>query len=149
MFDRLTHGWNGLLIAWLLIAIPLWISFAHGKAVAQVSSTYGPGEAQTIVENCANSLILRCSASENGGTSRFASQLIGDREIVRAEYSYGRSDPTVFSQGGSSVSRNVTHRHVTEAAVMASQIEQLPDLTGFLKLASNPAWTQVALTPRP
>jgi hypothetical protein len=100
------------------------------------------------VENCGSSLILRCSASEGGGTSRFASQLIGDREIVRAEYSYGRSDPTLFSRGGSSVSRNVTHRHVTEAAVMASQIEQLPDLTGFLKLASNPAWMQVALSPR-
>jgi hypothetical protein len=42
----------------------------------------------------------------------------------------------------------VTHRHVTEAAVMASQIEQLPDLNGFLKLASNPAWMQVALSPR-
>jgi len=118
------------------------------QSIAQVSSTYGPGEAQTIVENCGTSLILRCSASEGGGTSRFASQLIGDREIVRTEYSYGRSDPTLFSRGGSSVSRNVTRRHVTEAAVMASQIEQLPDLTGFLKLASNPAWMQVALSPR-
>jgi type IV secretory pathway TraG/TraD family ATPase VirD4 len=118
------------------------------QSIAQVSSTYGPGEAQTIVENCGSSLILRCSASEGGGTSRFASQLIGDREIVRTEYSYGRSDPTLFSRGGSSVSRNVTHRHVTEAAVMASQLEQLPDLTGFLKLASNPAWMQVALSPR-
>jgi len=118
------------------------------QSIAQVSSTYGPGEAQTLVENCGNSLILRCSASEGGGTSRFASQLIGDREIVRTEYSYGRNDPTLFSRGGSSVSRNVTHRHVTEAAVMPSQIEQLPDLTGFLKLASNPAWMQVALSPR-
>jgi type IV secretory pathway TraG/TraD family ATPase VirD4 len=118
------------------------------QSIAQVSSTYGPGEAHTIIENCGNSLILRCSASEGGGTSRFASQLIGDREIVRAEYSYGRSDPTLFSRGGSSVSRNVTHRHVTEAAVMPSQIELLSDLTGFLKLASNPAWMQIALTLR-
>src|SRR5437016_6848965 len=62
------------------------------QSIAQVSSTYGSGEAQTIVENCGSSLILRCSASEGGGTSRFASQLIGDREIVRTEYSYGRSD---------------------------------------------------------
>jgi type IV secretory pathway TraG/TraD family ATPase VirD4 len=119
------------------------------QSIAQVSSTYGAGEAHTIVENCANSLILRCSASEGGGTSRFASQLIGDREIVRAEVSYGRSHPSFLSRGGSSVSHSVTHRHVTEAAVMASQIEQLPDLAGFLKLASNPAWVRVALTPRP
>jgi hypothetical protein len=38
------------------------------------------------VENCGNTLILRCSGSEHGGTSRFASNLIGERESVRAEY---------------------------------------------------------------
>jgi len=118
------------------------------QSIAQVSSTYGPGEAHTIVENCGNSLILRCSASEGGGTSRFASQLIGDREVVRAEVSHGRSQQAFLSRGGSSVSNSVTHRHVTEAAVMASQIEQLPDLAGFLKLASDPAWTRVVLTHR-
>jgi hypothetical protein len=31
---------------------------------------------------------------------------------------------------------------------MASQIEQLPDLVGFLKLASDPAWVQVAVSRR-
>src|SRR4051812_5479293 len=35
MFDRLTHGLNGLLVAWLLVAIPLWISFSHGKAATR------------------------------------------------------------------------------------------------------------------
>jgi type IV secretory pathway TraG/TraD family ATPase VirD4 len=118
------------------------------QSIAQVSSTYGAGEAHTIVENCGNSLILRCSGSEGGGTSRFAAELIGDREIVRAEFSHGRSHPSFLSRGGSSVSDSVTHRHVTEAAVMASQIEQLPDLTGLLKLASNPAWVQVAVSRR-
>ena len=36
------------------------------QSVAQVSSTYGSGDAQTIIENCGNSLILRCSGSEHG-----------------------------------------------------------------------------------
>jgi len=40
------------------------------QSIGEVSSTYGHGEAQTIVESCSNTLILRCSASENGGTSR-------------------------------------------------------------------------------
>src|SRR6185312_16070378 len=53
------------------------------QSVAQVSGTYGRAEAQTIVENCGNTLILRCSASERGGTSSFAPQLLGQREIVR------------------------------------------------------------------
>ena len=53
------------------------------QSIAQVSDTYGHGEAQTIVENCGNTLVLRCSASEQGGTARFASRLIGDREVIR------------------------------------------------------------------
>jgi hypothetical protein len=39
--------------------------------------------AHSIVENCGNTLILRCSSSENGGSARFASKLIGEREITR------------------------------------------------------------------
>jgi type IV secretory pathway TraG/TraD family ATPase VirD4 len=31
------------------------------QSIAQVSGTYGRGAAETIVENCANTLILRCS----------------------------------------------------------------------------------------
>jgi hypothetical protein len=30
---------------------------------------------------------------------------------------------------------------------MASEIERLPDLSGFLKLASTPDWLRVTLTP--
>ena len=55
------------------------------QSIAQVSSTYGSGEAQTIVENCGNTLILRCSGSEHGGTSQFASRLIGEREVLRVQ----------------------------------------------------------------
>jgi len=58
--------------------------------IAQVSSTYGQSEAQTIVENCGNTLILRCAGSENGGTSLFASRLIGDREVQRRQVSRGK-----------------------------------------------------------
>jgi hypothetical protein len=35
----------------------------------------------------------------------------------------------------------------TEAAVMGAQIEQLPDLSGYLKLASAPDWRRVRLQP--
>ena len=33
---------------------------------------------------------MRCSGSENGGTSQFASRLIGDRELLRRQISHGR-----------------------------------------------------------
>jgi hypothetical protein len=35
---------------------------------------------------------------------------------------------------------------VTEAAVLPSKIEQLPDLEGLLKFASSPQWLRVRLS---
>ena len=109
------------------------------QSLAQVSSTYGSGEAQTIVENCANSLILRCSGSEHGGTSQFASRLIGEREVTRITRSRSRRATEVFA------STTHTEHPSIEAAVMGSEIEQLPDLSGYLKLASSPGWQRVCL----
>ncbi len=70
------------------------------QSIAQVSSTYGAGDAQTIVENCGNTLILRCSGSDNGGTSHFASRLIGEREIVRRQLSRGHRSRGVAQPQG-------------------------------------------------
>jgi len=118
------------------------------QSIAQVSGTYGAPGAQTIVENCSNTLILRCAGSENGGTSQFASKLIGDREVIRRQTSRGSDRDGGFPGRGARRSKNVSDAHVTEAAVMPSQIEQLPDLSGYLKLASSPAWLTVALVNR-
>src|ERR1700722_6275520 len=116
------------------------------QSIAQVSSTYGAGEAQTIVENCGNTLILRCSGSENGGTSQFASRLIGDREIVRRQTSRGRDRDSAFLSRGARRSTSTSEQHVTEAAVMASELEKLPDLTGYLKTASASEWLRVGFS---
>ncbi len=115
------------------------------QSIAQVSSTYGPGDAQTIIENCGNTLILRCSGSDNGGTSQFASRLIGEREIVRRQTARGRDREGAFIFKGSRRSTNVSEQHVIEPAVMPSELEQLPDLAGFLKTASSPAWRRVRI----
>jgi hypothetical protein len=113
------------------------------QSLAQVSSTYGQGDAHTIVENCGNTLILRCSASEGGGTARFASQLIGDREVLRTTVTKSRRLTEVLG--------SISHgqHYSVEAAVLPSQIEQLPDLTGYLKRASEPEWRQVRLQVKP
>ena len=113
------------------------------QSIAQVRGTYGDTDAQTIVENCANTLILRCSASERGGTAEFASRLIGKREIVRKQLSYTRP---VKLFGFLNRTRTLTDLVTTEDAVMASEIEQLPDLSGFLKTASRPEWFRVVLS---
>jgi hypothetical protein len=98
------------------------------------------------VENCGNSLILRCSASENGGTSQFASRLIGEREVLRRQISRGKDREATFSSRGARRSRSFTDHHVTETAVLASELEQLPDLRGYLKTASSATWWKVNLT---
>jgi hypothetical protein len=112
------------------------------QSIAQVSSTYGHGNAHTIVENCGNTLILRCSASEGGGTARFASQLIGEREVMHTTVSKSRRRTELWG--------SVTHsQHLSvEAAVLPSQVEQLPDLAGYLKYASDPVWQKVRLDAR-
>ena len=107
------------------------------QSIAQVSGTYGRAEAQTIVENCGNTLILRCSASEGGGTARFASSLIGEREVIREQITKSTRPNEWLA------SRSVAQHHVTESAVLASEIEQIPDLHGFLKFASTPEWRRV------
>lgn len=112
------------------------------QSIAQVSDTYGHGEAQTIVENCGNTLILRCSASEQGGTARFASRLIGDREVVRVHETRSRRP------GEWRCARTYGDQHVTEAAVLPSEVEQLPDLAGYVKLASSASWCRVTLRRR-
>jgi hypothetical protein len=98
------------------------------------------GEAQSakqpIVENCGNTLILRCSASEGGGTARFASGLIGEREVLREQITESRGGGMLLARNHRSV--NTSTHHVTESAVLASEIEQLPDLQGLLKFASTP-----------
>jgi type IV secretory pathway TraG/TraD family ATPase VirD4 len=114
------------------------------QSIAQVSSVYGAHQAQTIVENCGNTLILRCSGSENGGTSQFASRLIGDREVLRRQLSRGSDRESALSARGGRRSRSISEQHVTEPAVMPSELEQLPDLCGYLKCASSRRWLRVA-----
>jgi type IV secretory pathway TraG/TraD family ATPase VirD4 len=114
------------------------------QSIGQVRGAYGESESQSIVENCGNTIILRCSASERGGTAEFASRLIGKRQIVRQQHPISRPSGYFFKK-----TRTVTDQLLTEDAVMASEIEQLPDLKGFLKLASQPHWRRVTLAWNP
>src|SRR5450755_2373405 len=67
------------ILAWLTPIAVILIMVLGGMAMAN-----------RIVENCGNTLILRCAGSEGGGTSQFASRLIGEREIVRRQVTRGR-----------------------------------------------------------
>jgi type IV secretory pathway TraG/TraD family ATPase VirD4 len=116
------------------------------QSIAQVSSTYGMGEAQTLVENCGNTLILRCAGSENGGTSAFAARLIGEREVVRRQHTHSRESAGFGRARPGGQTRQVSDQRLLEQAVLASELEQLPDLCGYLKVSSARHWRRVRLT---
>jgi type IV secretory pathway VirB2 component (pilin) len=103
------------------------------------------GAPQIVVENCGNTLILRCSGSEQGGTSQFASHLIGEREVIRRQISRGRDRDGLLTFRGSRRSTQINEQQVIESAVLASELEQLPDLSGYLKTASSNRWMRVRL----
>ena len=108
------------------------------QSIAQLEQHYGAAIASVIAEQCGNCLILRCGLSEGGGTARFASDLIGDREVATPE------ETTSTSRGpnaSTSVSRSI--RRDIETAVLPSEIAQLPDREGYLKLATEAGWKRV------
>jgi type IV secretory pathway TraG/TraD family ATPase VirD4 len=111
------------------------------QAYAQATTTYGQGPAQAMMENCGTSLVLRVSASDQGGTSAFASRLIGEREVVRRQLSVSRQRGWIRNRPTHTESQHVA----IEPAVLAAELEQLPDLQGYLKLASDSAWRKVRL----
>ncbi|MHB8723132.1 MAG: type IV secretion system DNA-binding domain-containing protein [Steroidobacteraceae bacterium] len=114
------------------------------QSIAQVSGTYGQCRDSDDRRELRQDVILRCSSSANGGAARFASSLIGEREVVREQVTKSRGGGPIFANDHRSVSTSL--QHVTESAVLASEIEQLPDLQGYLKFASQPEWKRVRLT---
>ena len=77
--------------------------------------------------------------SEDGGTACVGSRLIGEREIVRQQVSRSQWPNEWHALSTTS------EQHVTEEAVLPSEIEQLPDLQGYLKITSQPSWLRISL----
>lgn len=107
------------------------------QSISQLRLVYGDAEANTIIENCGNKLILRCDTSERGGTAEFASRLIGEHEVSWVQVSESTTE-----KGETSYSHSVQEKR--ESAVMASEISQLPRLSGYLKIANNPIWQRTS-----
>jgi type IV secretory pathway TraG/TraD family ATPase VirD4 len=115
---------------------------------ALIEELYGKGFGKAITENCLNQFILRCSSSENGGTAKFASDLIGEHHIRRTLNSSSTSSGSGSSSSGSSNNQGTTfsqtEQETTEAAVSQTDISRLLDLTGYLKFATEPDWQLIS-----
>ncbi|MBI2275739.1 MAG: type IV secretion system DNA-binding domain-containing protein [Dechloromonas sp.] len=101
------------------------------QTVAQFWSTYGRDGAQVLLSCLSNKLILRAGDPD---TAEYCSKSLGDEELLRSEQSKSRRG--LFGLGGDPSKTNA-ERHVTQRVVMASEIENAPDLTGWLNLAGD------------
>jgi len=111
------------------------------QSIAQISAIYGKDTASAIIENCDNKIILRCNPSEGGGTAKFASDLIGDREI------YSKDRSISMQRGKGELSHSISERKTIERAVLPSELTQLEDLTAFVKLADRTDWLSLKVKP--
>ncbi|MCX7693456.1 MAG: type IV secretion system DNA-binding domain-containing protein [Tepidimonas taiwanensis] len=107
------------------------------QSTAQLRDIYGRDGAQTLLSCLSNALILRTVDAE---TSEELSRLIGERQIYRENLSQSEA-----SRGHLSQTRSVQLRLEKERAILPSQIQNLPDRTGYLSLAGDFPVARVSL----
>ncbi|TFW15457.1 type IV secretion system DNA-binding domain-containing protein [Duganella callida] len=114
------------------------------QTIAQLRSTYGHDEAQTLLSCMTTKLILKAG---DGETAKYFENEIGQQEVEREEVSEGTSQ-RIGDLGSSSENKSVKRN--TQAAVLASQITGLENLHGFLMLTGLPiAKVQLDYVPMP
>lgn len=104
------------------------------QTVAQLRTTYGRDEAQTLMANCSTKLVLRAGDAE---TARSMEEELGQQEIERFVSSTSQSSPGIFSEGGGSSSQSTNQQFTRQSTVMASEIMGLENLHGFLKMPGD------------
>lgn len=102
------------------------------QTIAQLRTTYGKDEAQTLLSCMGTKLVLRAGDNETG---KYFENELGEQEIERKETS---SSTSTRLGDMPSNSENTSQRRTQQMAVLASEIQGLPDLQGYLKLIGLP-----------
>lgn len=96
------------------------------QSVSQLQERYGEHGAQTILSCLSTWLVLRCSDTE---TAEYMSKYVGEVEVLRSQQGLSQSD--------SGQTESLQEQTTTQRAVLPSQLQALPALQGFLKLAGS------------
>jgi type IV conjugative transfer system coupling protein TraD len=96
------------------------------QSVSQLKERYGEHTAQTILSCLSTWMVLRCIDAD---TAEYMSKYIGEEQITRTTEGSSEAD------SGKTKSWNA--QTTTQRVVMASEIQKLATLTGFLKLAGH------------
>lgn len=97
----------------------IWIAI---QDIGQIEKIYGKDLSQTIINSCATSFTF---AVNDHFTADFISKKLGEREIRQVNVSY--SD-------GQNSSSTTSYQTMNERVVMASEIQNLPNLVFYLKI---------------
>jgi type IV secretory pathway TraG/TraD family ATPase VirD4 len=110
------------------------------QALAQIKKVYGEEDAQ-IIQTCTKTkLILNCPDPE---TAEHFSKAIGSREQIDVTESQAYQSPV------SILPQKTKTQQIREVrAVMPSELQSLPSLTGYLAIADGSPPAKVQLTPR-
>ncbi len=100
------------------------------QSIKGVRAIYGNNEADALMGQPQTQLVLR---TPEEGTAKWLEGQLGSAEIERAGESQQVGVDTK-QQGGVNLQRSVAQ----EAAVLASEIQDLPDLVGYLKVVGEP-----------
>lgn len=100
------------------------------QTIAQLRETYGHDGSQTILSTLGTWLTLRVSDSE---TAEYMSRSIGDEEIRRVVQAGGTSSKSM--EWGKQESENWSEQYSVQRVVLPSELQNLPDLCGYLNIA--------------
>jgi hypothetical protein len=120
------------------------VCFVGLQTIAQLREAYGRDTAQTLLACLGSWLVLRVSDHE---TADFMSRYLGEQEIERLVES--KSSSSNWQQVASTNSTSTQQQIVTQRAVLASELQQLPDLTGYFNLAGPVPVAKVRLALAP
>jgi Type IV secretion-system coupling protein DNA-binding domain len=109
------------------------------QSVAQLDRVYGRDSA-IVLRSCFRNLVVLGIAKTDPDTSEAMSISLGEREVDREQASR--------SEGMQGVTKSVSVQRVRERLVLPSELNQLPDLTGYLALAGDEPTRKITLIPR-
>jgi len=124
------------------------------QTIGPLSELYGKGFLGALIENCSNTLLLKCGSSErSAGTSEYAAGMIGQREVMRTTRNTSRTEGSSLQHGlkmlpGTNKSEvaGTTTAPVVEPAVLPSQLERLENLTGYVHSHGMPFWSRCRIS---
>ena len=93
------------------------------QSISQLRDRYGDNGAQTILSCLSTWLVLRCSDAD---TAEYMSRYIGEAEVLRVQQGSSSND--------TGDTKTSSEQRLTKRVVLASEIQQFPNLTGLLKV---------------